>query len=418
MKKVLIICDLFPPAFGPRMGYLCKYLRNYKWEPVVLTEAVEENTFTFLANKCEVTYVNYYTFKGHFTRKLQWISTLLLDFCFGYKDARIYKEAEKLVKQNKFDLVLCSSFRTFPLPAACKIAQKHQLPLVVDLRDIIEQYSENEFISHSLPSFLGLNKLFVSVFKRKNQRERNRVLRLANFVTTISPWHVNILKQYNPNIELIYNGFDSELFYPEQRKTDQFIITYTGRLLSTAMRDPRLLLEALRILSEEKVLDVKDFQVYWYVDDASWKIIAEEAGKQNILPYMNFKGYVPALNIPSILNNSSILLLLTNRATDSGPKGIMTTKFFEALAVEKPILCVRSDESYLSEAIKETNSGLAATNVNEVCDFIRFHYNEWKNKGYTSVNINHAQIKKFSRKEQAKQFINLFNRLLNEKSEH
>ena len=67
MKKVLIICDLFPPAFGPRMGYLCKYLRNYGWEPVILTEMVEENTFTFLASQCEAEYINYYTAKSPFT---------------------------------------------------------------------------------------------------------------------------------------------------------------------------------------------------------------------------------------------------------------------------------------------------------------------------------------------------------------
>ncbi len=104
MKKVLIICDLFPPAFGPRMGYLCKYLRNYGWEPVILTEMVEENTFTFLASQCEAEYINYYTAKSPFTRKLQWISILLLDLCFGYKDIRMYKEARKLVKNNKIDL--------------------------------------------------------------------------------------------------------------------------------------------------------------------------------------------------------------------------------------------------------------------------------------------------------------------------
>ena len=54
MKKVLIICDLFPPAFGPRMGYLCKYLKGLGWQPVVLTEAIKDNTFTFLANECKV----------------------------------------------------------------------------------------------------------------------------------------------------------------------------------------------------------------------------------------------------------------------------------------------------------------------------------------------------------------------------
>lgn len=411
MKKVLIICDLFPPAFGPRMGYLCKYLKYYGWEPVVLTESIEDNTFAFLANKCKVVYVNYYTAKSAFARKLQWIGTILLDFCFGYKDIRLFKEAKKLVEKEPFELVLCSSFRTFPLPAAYKVAQKYQLPLVVDLRDIIEQYTNDEFISHPFPSLFGLNKLFISIFKRKMLSSRNRVLRQANFITTISPWHVNMLKQYNPNIELIYNGFDPELFQPKPKKTDQFIITYTGRLLSTAMRDPGLFLEALRILSEEKVLTPQNCQVHWYVDEASWKIISEVAKTWGTLPFMHFKGYVPASHIPSVLNSSSIILLLTNRASGSGPKGIMTTKFFESLAVEKPILCVRSDESYLAETIKETNAGLAATKFNEVYDFIQFHYNEWKEKGYTTSSVKRDKLNLFSRKEQAKQFIQIFEKV-------
>lgn len=281
----------------------------------------------------------------------------------------MYNAAKKLVEGNTFDLILCSSFRTFPLPAAQKVADKYKLPLVVDLRDIIEQYTGDEFMSHTLPSFCGLNKLFVSVFKRKSLRDRNRVLEKAGYVTTISPWHVDILKQYNPKVELIYNGFDPELFYPEQKTTDRFIITYTGRLLSTAMRDPSLLMDALATLSAENVFTDKDCRVYWYVDDASREIITEEARKYGVLPFMDFKGYVPASDIPSILNNSSVLLLLTNRAQGTGPKGVMTTKFFESLAVEKPILCVRSDESYLAEAIGETKAGLAATSVKEVCHF-------------------------------------------------
>lgn len=411
MKKVLVICDLFPPAFGPRMGYLCKYLKHYNWEPVILTEAVEEKTFTFLAGKDKVTYVNYYTAQNPVLKKLQWISTLFLDLCFGYKDTRMYNAAKKLVEGNTFDLILCSSFRTFPLPAAQKVADKYKLPLVVDLRDIIEQYTGDEFMSHTLPSFCGLNKLFVSVFKRKSLRDRNRVLEKAGYVTTISPWHVDILKQYNPKVELIYNGFDPELFYPEQKTTDRFIITYTGRLLSTAMRDPSLLMDALATLSAENVFTDKDCRVYWYVDDASREIITEEARKYGVLPFMDFKGYVPASDIPSILNNSSVLLLLTNRAQGTGPKGVMTTKFFESLAVEKPILCVRSDESYLAEAIGETKAGLAATSVKEVCHFLKYYYKEWREKGYTSSPIDKNKLLRFSREEQAKQFIRIFEKI-------
>ena len=48
MNKLLIICDMFPPAFAPRMGYLCKYLTRMGWEVTVVTEYIEDNTFEFL----------------------------------------------------------------------------------------------------------------------------------------------------------------------------------------------------------------------------------------------------------------------------------------------------------------------------------------------------------------------------------
>lgn len=89
MKKVLIICDLFPPAFGPRMGYLCKYLRIQGWEPIVLTEAVNENTFTFLTKGSQTTYVQFYTASNFFFKKFSgsilfysiFVSTIRISEC-------------------------------------------------------------------------------------------------------------------------------------------------------------------------------------------------------------------------------------------------------------------------------------------------------------------------------------------------
>lgn len=436
MKRVLIICDLFPPAFGPRMGYLCKYIRAEGWEPMVLTEQVtDEHAFGFLEGSCEVTYVNYYSTSGKWQHKPEWLRKLewphklewfrklkwphkfewflvfLLDICFGYKNQRMYKEAERLLRQRQVDVILCSTYRTFPLPAARKAARTFNLPLVVDLRDIIEQYTGMEFIAHTMPSFLGIDKLAATLFKRESLATRNKVVKAARCVTTISPWHVEVLKMYNPVVKLIYNGFDPELFYPERIITRQFIITYTGRLLSTAMRDPSLLFEAVARLSAGGILHPAACQIHWYVDPGSWNVIAKEAEKYGIAAFMTYKGYVAASEIPGILNHSSLLLLLTNRSNGAGPKGVMTTKFFESLAVGKPVLCVRSDESYLAEAIRHTNAGLAATNVDEVCDFLRFYHQEWNTKGYTASSVDKDKLQVYSRREQARQFASIFNEM-------
>jgi glycosyltransferase involved in cell wall biosynthesis len=241
-------------------------------------------------------------------------------------------------------------------------------------------------------------------------RERNRALRYADAVTTVSPWHVEQLQRFNGNVHLIYNGYDPEAFFPEPKPSPAFTITYTGRLLSLAMRAPELLFKALVRLEAEGVLSPATCQVHWYVDEASWCILRPEAEKAGVMPYMCCKGYVPAEQIPRILNDSSVLLLLANRASD-GPKGIMTTKIFEYLAVNKPILCVRSDESYLAALIAESKAGLAAVNVDEVCDFLRHHYAAWQAKGYTSAEGEKSVVQRYSRKEQAGQFVQLFTSL-------
>lgn len=410
MKKVLIISDLFPPAFGPRMGYLTKYLKTFGWEVVVVTEQIEDQTFAFMADQCKVEAIDFY--KSAKYRSLRWLFVFLGELLFKYKSRKLYRTAMKELKDGSFDLILSSTFRSFPLWAALKASKKAGLPLVVDIRDIIEQYTGYEFIAQTLPDIPGIKPFIDTLFKRASLSERNNTLRAADQVVTISPWHVTILKEYNPETSLIYNGYDPELFYPAHTTSGRFIISYTGRLLSLSMRNPVLLLKALKRLSDDGVISDADCRVEWYVDKASEDILKKESSLYGLLNFMDFMGYVPATKIPEILNQSSILLVLTNKADENGPKGIMTTKFFEFLAVEKPILCVQSDEDCLEQVINETNSGLAAKNEDEVYEFIHQQYNEWKRTGQTYTNINKEKVTAFSRKEQALQFIRIFEKAL------
>lgn len=411
MRKILILSDLFPPAFGPRMGYLAKYLRTNGWTPVVIAEHIEDDTFAFLTNGCEIHSIKFNNTSRF--RKLKWLSVFLGEVFFNYKNRKIYNAAMALTQKHSFDLILCSTFRSFPLAAAQKIARDTQLPLVVDVRDIIEQFAGYEFIARSLPDIPVVKQLVASLFKHSSLRERNKALRSADHVVTVSPWHVDVLKKHNPNTSLIYNGYDPELFFPAPNPSEQFIISYTGRLLSLSMRNPDLLLKAMRKLADDAVLSASECRIEWYVDEASEMILREESAKYDVLDFMDFKGYIPATEIPEVLNKSSILLLLTNKSDKDGPKGIMTTKFFEFLAVEKPILCVRSDEEHLEKAIKETNSGLAARSEEEVYAFIKQQYRLWKKNGFTKADTIREKAIAFSRKEQATQFIRIFEQALN-----
>lgn len=406
--KILIICDIFPPAFGPRMGYLCKYLKRAGWEPVVLTEQIDDTTFSFLAENTDVTYVKFFRTKGRIIRKLEWILILLLDLLFHYKDKKMEKEATQLLNKGGYDGILCSTYRTFPLPAAVHVATKFNLPIIADLRDIVEQYAGNEFIANMPRTFTWLDNRIAASFRKRLLKDRNHALRAVNCVTTVSPWHVEIIKVINPETKLIYNGYDPEIFYPEQIRTSKFVITFTGRLISLATRNPQLLFEAIKELNDDKRITSEKIRIQWFTDAKSQDIIRQEVKKYQIESYMDYYNYIPASEIPGVLNKSSILLQLANLSSTTGPKGFMTTKLFEAFAVEKPILCVRNDEGCLEKTIIETNSGISAKTVSEVKDFILDKYKEWESKGYTTQHIVRDEAAKYSRVSECESFMNIF----------
>ncbi len=416
MKKVLILCDMFPPAFAPRMGYLCKYMKRAGWQVTVVTEYISENMFAFLTGLVPVTYIRYFHKDGFILNKLEWLFVFLLDVIFHYKDKKMATVADRILKEQDFDAVLCSTYRTFPLPAALSVAKKHNLPFIADLRDIVEQYASDEYISKSFHSFTWLDGLIIRKYRKHLLRNRNSVIREAACITTVSPWHVETLKTYNTNVCLIYNGYDPEIFYPEHPKTSRFILTYTGRIHSFGIRDPRPLLEAVCRLDDEGKIQPEDFRIVWYVDGHSKKLLEQAASSCHVEQYMEYHPYINADKIPDILHRSCILLQIANKCDGNGPKGIMSTKLFEAMAVEKPLLCVRSDESCIEQAIRETHTGACARTSEEAYQFILEQYHIWKRQGFTSVESDRDAVRRFSRIKQAEQFMQLISELTQDKS--
>lgn len=391
------------------MGYLCKYLKANGWQTDVVSEKIEGNSCAHLVGYANTTTIKFYKHKSGILKKFEWLTINLLDWIFKYKDKKMIKYCRPLIKKNKYKIILCSSYRTFPLLTANYLSKRYKIPLIIDLRDIVEQYVTHGYITHEIKACPPIKNLIIKIIRKRLIKNRNTAIKNAKCITTISTWHQQTLKKYNQNVRLIYNGFDPEVFYPEHITSKQFTIVYTGRLHSLQSRNPELLFEAINQLNKEKQISAANTRIAWYTDLKSRLIIQAEAQRFDLEQFMDYYDYVPGNQLRDIFNKSSIMLLLTNRTGTSGPYGIMTTKFFEYLAVEKPILCVRSDESLLAQAINETNAGIAATSVEQVCKFIMECYKQWENIGFTSIKINKEKIGLFSRQEQAKQYIKIFN---------
>jgi glycosyltransferase involved in cell wall biosynthesis len=412
MKTILILCDAFPPSFAPRMGYLCKYLKQSGWNPIIVTEYVPGNIFPNLAAGQNATYINFYFSKNIFLQKLKYVFVFLLDFFFNYKHYIVCKKAEKIIAQHSISHILTSTFKIFPAMAACQLSTKYNIPLIADFRDIFEQTSNYEYVSKKFTHSVWINTLIAKIITKKLLRQRCTILKHAHAVTTISEWHREFLSRYNSHTHLIYNGFDEDLFYPQTIESNTFCITFTGRLHSKELRNPELLFETVAQLATQNSIQKETFRLQFYVmDEYSKKIIQTSAATYNISDFTDIFDAVSNAEIPYILNKSSVLLLLTNNSTGSyAPKGIIGTKTFEYLAVEKPILCVRNDKGCLEEIITRANAGVSASTVEETSKFLLEKYGEWLRNGFTRQAVNREYVNQFSRKRQAKQFEEILNR--------
>ncbi len=395
-KRCLIITDAYtPPDYKPRMRALCDNLTSLGWTVEVCAEAFADLPFK---HDYKITTLNFYN-----GTKIDWFCKQVWSLLTDYKNRWFSRKLKKIYENSEFDIVLCSTFSTFPLLSALEIARQKNIPFVADLRDIAEQVGGHQYQQSRSKLSLWLARLYDKV----NIKRRNKILKQADAITTVSKWHVAQLQHLNSNTLLIYNGFDESVFFPKNIPTDRFRLFYAGKLYGKELQNPTLLFEALRDLKYSNTTPCLTMD--WYVDAKHHQPLYEKLKTYDIADICSINNYVPLAEIPSLLHQSSIALIFSNKATATGPHGVLTTKFFEILGVEKPVLVVRSDEHCLAELVRQTNAGLAAVSKEEIVRFIDFHYKQWEENGFTHQN---NDKKGFSRKEQAAQFDNLFNSLL------
>lgn len=394
LRNILVLADGFAaPSYTPRLRFLCQYLSKHGYRVQVVTEHIHPLLFE---HDYPIEEIAVYHGKG-LLGMVDWAIKNILSLLFDYKNRYFSRQVENMFGHQAWDIVFCTTFHTFPLRAAVTFAHKHHIPVVLDLRDIIEQAPANhqDYLAHH-SAWLSP---FVRPFQNINRRRRNRWLSKANAVTCVSPWHKQMLKSINPDTHLIYNGFDETVFSPVHCPSPAFILSYTGKYFGLPMQDIRPLLEALQSI------DIP----------YRFEIHTQPEGKKRLLPLLQQYGlgahcslgdYIPLSQTIDLYHRSSIIIALSNKAADNNVHGMMTTKFFEALGVEKPLLLVRSDEECLAQTMAYTNAGLAATSKEEIKQFILTRYQEWLTKGVTHQRVQHKD--EFTRQHQAEQFEQIF----------
>lgn len=400
-KRILILCEaIAPPAYSPRIITLVNYLQQHGWQCTIVTEMDND---TPLPNSEASISPQGIPYTIH---QMPTYRHLVADKLFGAKELALAAFAEKQVDIVSVDLIFCASYYYFPLQAATRLARRYHKPLIIDLRDITEQWGKLDYYTRSLTGIRLIDNIAKRLYTCINHHQRNQALQQASAVTTVSPWHQQQLAQYNPATHLIYNGFDDSTFVPSDQRSERFDIMFIGKYYAHYHDCPKLLFAALRNLIVRGEMDRKLVGVHFYTNTLGQQGFAQLAQQYTLEDLVQVHDYIPRSELVNKMHQASILLVLTTSSKIHGTHGIMGTKFYEILGVEKPCLCLTSDDDCLAATIQQTNAGLAAHQVEEVEAFILDKYHEWLERGYTHQQVRNKE--QFTRHYEAKQFEQLF----------
>ncbi len=210
---------------------------------------------------------------------------------------------------------------------------------IADFRD---PWMEIDYF-HQLPLTAG------SVEKhRKMERE---VAETADGIIVVGKSMQAYFQQFNPNTEVITNGYDQVTSVAPVALDKKFSITHIGMM--NADRDPQVLWKVLSMLKEE---------IPGFAEDLQIKLIGKVAPevRKNIYTYnlsesLIYIDYLPHQEVLRHQSSAQVLLLAVNKVPSA--KGIITGKIFEYLQAGRPILAIAPTDGDLAEIIEQTHAG-------------------------------------------------------------
>jgi glycosyltransferase involved in cell wall biosynthesis len=405
MKKVLIITYYWPPSGGAgvqRWLKFAKYLPEFGWQPVILTvdsqyasyPQLDEslaaeihpeclvyttksfefyNLYKFISRKKEVPYGGFAneSKEGLFQKISKFVrgNFLLPDPRKGW-NKYAYRKALELIDQYRIDTVVTTSPPHSTQLIGLKLKQKLNIRWIADLRDPwTDIYYYNQF-NHTT-----LARKIDRAYERAVVENADQLITVSQDVKRLfvekSAFPISV------KTVVIPNGFDEDDFRINNIPTEtKKLITYTGTI--SEAYDVESLLNALKKL------------------DDGWKsrLLVRFVGKVPQAVEMKFRetgievelvGYVDHPKSIEYLFRADLLLLVIPKVKNN--RGIITGKFFEYLASQKPILAIGPTSGDLDQLIQETQCGkLFDYSDNEgIFQFIAEHL-ESKFSGVTTNN--------------------------------
>lgn len=411
--KVLIITYYWPPAGGSgvqRWLKFVKYLQDFGITPVVYTVenpdyALEDGSLAqeipkgvevlrqpiwepyklanlFSKGKASKTSAGFLSKKQSIFGKL----SNYIRANYFIPDARMFwirpsvNYLETYLKENPVDAVISTGPPHSVHRIALGLKNKLGIHWMADFRD---PWTEIDYF-HQLP-------LTKSALK-KHKKQEKEVLTMADCVVVVGATMRQNYLTFNPNTEVLTNGYDGETTKNTPTLDTKFSITHIG--LMNEDRNPYSLWKVLAELIQEVdgFKDDLEIKLIGKVDDA----VLNNIDTLSLTQTINHIDYLPHSEVQNFQRASQVLLLAVNKVPSA--KGIITGKIFEYLLAKRPILAIGPEDGDLAELLQETDAGSCFDFDNtkglkkELIDL----YNRYKNQ---TLAVDSKHIERYHRKE-------------------
>lgn len=426
MNKVLIIGTIWPyhNFGGARVPGLAKYLREFDWEPVVLTMPLSrkpnldcsiievpfsdilnflvkrmatnpgESAEKQLARKVGLTAQN--PISQFMFRRLREIVTYP-DLNMGWKTPAI-RTGEKIIEKEGIKAIVSASPPILTNIIAHKLKDRYKIPWLGDFPHI---WSQN---TSSYPY-----NTFSSIRIAMDRRLELKTLSTADVLTTTSEPLADKIRALHRDkmVYAITHGFDPDILnLPPAELTEHFTISYTGSF-APVLREPEMLLAALQKLITDNIIDRNRVEVRFYGSNEEW--IDHQIEKYDMVGIAKQYGRIPMPLAQAKQRESQILL--NPKCNDPQEAGIHSMKIFEYLAARRQILATGPYPDVVDDLLAETGAGICTRTVEETAQALEMMYREYLAKGEVAWRGNDAKIGAYSHRAMAGKFAEILNRL-------
>lgn len=426
MKKVLIITYYWPPSGGGgvmRWLKMSKYLPEFGWKPIIYTpenpdaSVVDESLLDEIHPEIKTIkrpiWEPYKLFRrltgksknekfkaGYISEASagDWKSKLsvFIRGNFLIPDPRMFwikpskKFLAKYLKENPVDLIISTGPPHSMHLIALGLKKKFDITWVADFRD---PWTDIDFY----------DKLRLTSWADKIHRKLElKVLEKADHVVTVSPHcSIDLRKITGRKIDVIYNGFDPDDFKGLTSISDKnFSISHFGAFNSD--RNPKALWKVLGKLAKENPLFKEKLRIrlIGQTDDSVISDIVKNGLKENLV----LIDHLPHKKGLEELAQSQVLLLPINDAPNA--RGILPGKMYEYMALKRPVLAIGPTDSDYAKILIQTKAGVAfdfkdSNGMRKTIENYFSLFNE------NNLQVKSSIIEEFSRRNQAKKFIEL-----------